>query len=652
MNTIGSEAPKSTISRWLFFLGTAIFSYTLIKALSLSVTYDEAYCYQKFARNGMFYGESTSAVNIQLLNNFLTILTSKIFGPEEFFLRIPNLIAHIFFLVYSAKLLKSSLDIRLVIPCFLLLNLNPYMLDFFSLARQYGLSFGMMITSIYYLHRYNLNRDRIKYASLSMLFGALAVFASIVQLNFFMTLIAAIVFLNIVEARKQNAGKKNGFLLFLKRSIFPGIIFVLVLLVIIPSAIGMKESKQLFFGTNNGFLEDTLGSVIGGTLYGQYNGIPLLQTLAFGFIFCLLTGTTLFLVYRFYKRELNKETFFIGALLWFLCGSALSTILQFHLLGTLLLLNRTAIFFIILFNLILIFSANEWIKKWRTSVFVFILTLSGLFTLHFFNSIDRKKVFEWEGDADTKMMLADLEKIRNETGKSELIRLGISNYFQPTIDFYRETKELLWLNPALDLPNPIGIDAHYFYFLKNDLENIRPDTMTILKTYPLSGNVLAKRKVEPLRIIDVHKRTQDFENIEEEDKSINTDEHLSGSKSFYYDSEREYGRKLEIELDSGMISKNLVLKYTYAVLAKDNDKTDLDAVISVFRGDQELKHVSTSIRDVITVNDKWIKGQVAIVLPPDLLPGDLLRAYIWNPRKGEMYVDDMELELTAEIFNN
>ena len=80
--------------------------------------------------------------NNHLLNTFLMRLCSTLFGNSELSLRAPNILAHVLYLVSSILLLRRLQHVLLQVVGFVFLNLNPFMLDFFFLARGYGLALG------------------------------------------------------------------------------------------------------------------------------------------------------------------------------------------------------------------------------------------------------------------------------------------------------------------------------------------------------------------------------------------------------------------------------------------------------------------------------------------------------------------------------
>ena len=184
------QVNKSGLSFFVILLSAGIlFAYTVLRARLLSFVHDESLSY--FVINHV--GHWWSTANNHLLNSVLMLVCQKLFGDSELSLRLPNLFAHLLFMIFSILILKKLKDDILTTSGFLLLNTNPFMLDFFGLARGYGLSLSFMMVSIYYFikmqetqHQYN------KMLFYTFYFANLAILANFMMLNYYLSLIVVI----------------------------------------------------------------------------------------------------------------------------------------------------------------------------------------------------------------------------------------------------------------------------------------------------------------------------------------------------------------------------------------------------------------------------------------------------------------------------
>jgi len=139
-----------------FIFAIILFTYGTYRACVVGFTWDESFSYLNYSRNKIFMLEHLSMMdaNNHLLNTWSNIFLIKLFGVNQIVLRLPSLISHILFLFYSYKIVAKLQNSLLIIFGFIIINFNPYVLDFFSLSRGYGLSLGLMVASVYWLFRY------------------------------------------------------------------------------------------------------------------------------------------------------------------------------------------------------------------------------------------------------------------------------------------------------------------------------------------------------------------------------------------------------------------------------------------------------------------------------------------------------------------
>ena len=108
-------------------------------------------------------------------------------------------------------------------------------------------------------------------------------------------------------------------------------------------------------------------------------------------------------------------------------------------------LDLTAMFLVVLFNLTLVFFINELCKENRKSAIV--SYVSCLFLVyHFVMSFNLNYVLEWKSNADVKEMLSDLEKIKSIPKQKKSINICAPLSFVQSINYYRAVNNLTWIN--------------------------------------------------------------------------------------------------------------------------------------------------------------------------------------------------------------
>ncbi|HET6228229.1 MAG TPA: hypothetical protein VFF27_18255 [Bacteroidia bacterium] len=613
----------------LFILGALLFCYTATRAYLLSITWDEAYSFTEFVRKGEIAYPQTfgnMSANNHLLITWMDKILVKCFGVSELILRLPSLMAHLLFLVYSAKLLIRFKNNWLIIASFLIINLNPYLLDFFSLARGYGLSVGLMMASIYYLYAFQ-QEFKNKFASVSLLFAGVSVLANYVLLNFFLGLFSCVFFLYALRAYNSDDPdeEENS---FWKNILAPVSIFIGVMLLVLPIAFGLRKAGALYFGADNDFWTDTVRTIVDRWFYEiPYN--YWFQRMAKAFIVCILFSSVVLIIIRLLKKQLTyRHSFFVSivCICLFCVGS---TIAQHYLLHTLYLIDRTALFFTVLFALILVFFVQDLMTDKPQVVFISYIAAAFL-TVHMVLSFNLIYALEWKWDANTKQMLADLEELKEVPPEKQSISISIPLLFESGINFYRGVHHLNWLNTATRSKKR-ALSDDYYYLSPKELAAIHPDSIEILRTYPFTNNALVKPKFK-------WKHPQLF--TQQELKFDN-----EPGQSLFIDSTMEYSKTISCIIpDSVAAFKHSIIVFETLVMSLDLEKSDIRMVISMDNEKGNYSWDGVSVQDFIVNPNEWTKATLTAALPEKIKAGDKLSMYLWNYVKGEVYLKEMRFK--------
>ena len=147
------SAPAST-TVWQVVRAAAVAglaTFVVSRAIRVPLTYDEAAAFLRYiAADPLSLFDFSVATN-HLLNTLLTKLFSTLAGTSEVVLRMPSLIGYGLYLYFSLLILRRLTYRAIAIAAFLLLNVNPYLLDYFALSRGYGLSLGLLSGAIFFL---------------------------------------------------------------------------------------------------------------------------------------------------------------------------------------------------------------------------------------------------------------------------------------------------------------------------------------------------------------------------------------------------------------------------------------------------------------------------------------------------------------------
>jgi len=136
------------------FLSSFVLALSLCSKANLTaLTYDEAYTFFKYVLNKDIF--STSLANNHPLNT-ATIISTTIFGEEVLLVRLTNILFGLGYLVISCLVSVRS---KLPVLTFSILTLCPYLFEFFTLARGYGLAASLVFAALAtYFYLYNDKR--------------------------------------------------------------------------------------------------------------------------------------------------------------------------------------------------------------------------------------------------------------------------------------------------------------------------------------------------------------------------------------------------------------------------------------------------------------------------------------------------------------
>jgi len=214
---VNARVPVQGISYKILVLGISLILivFEVVKAARAAITIDEAATYLGYISSNVLALFNFGSAN----NHFLNTLMAKFFyvlgGNHVLVLRIPNLLGYAIYLLFSFLLLDRFIKNKFFVVCgFLLLNSNPYVLDFFALCRGYGLSAGFLMPALFFFVSFldrtiRFRPGGIRHLHFSLIAAALAVLSYFGLLNVYLSLVAfAFVFLvvkNIRSGRRPQA---------------------------------------------------------------------------------------------------------------------------------------------------------------------------------------------------------------------------------------------------------------------------------------------------------------------------------------------------------------------------------------------------------------------------------------------------------------
>ncbi len=476
----------------LFFyvpISLALLVYTIYRASSLSLTIDEAYTFLHYVpmrfmdiiSNNIVTNTVVSANN-HILNTLLVKLFTCLFGTSELVLRLPSLIGHVIYLIASYLVIKKIKSPVIALLGFMLLNFNPFLLDFFSLSRGYALAAAFTFMSANFTLDF-FSTKSMKAIILSLLFASLAVISNFSSLIYYVGVIMVFSFNWLIDYKVKKLSGKD---LWKYLSI---VLFTIALFFFLYEPIRrLIAFKTLNFGGNTGFWVDTVDSLIMFTFFGMPFGSLIIagQVFVAAIIICSLAWVVSGLIRKKMQgeRQIHLITFLLLMLPCFI------SVTQHILIHTKFMQDRMGLFLIPLFVVNLLFLADTFsispLRKWIGISMLGILAIT--FVYHTINTENNTYTLLWWYDAQSKDVIKDMETYHAISNKD--INLGVNDFYSPSCTYYKMRKNLTWL--TITNMTYAAQNCDYYYMLPWDDDEVNKKPRIIITQYETSKAYLVK----------------------------------------------------------------------------------------------------------------------------------------------------------------
>ncbi len=391
----------------LYFIGfqyvviIAVWLFVIIHAFRMDITNDEAYSFFLIKTN--YYRAMPGTANTHWLNSFFMKVFNVLFGNQPGFLRLHSVLSFPFF-AFGMFRLSGLIKNRLtqIVSCSILL-FNPYILDFFSLARGYAMALTFQVWLIIFLLE-AVRSDSFEYKKWLrvLLFAVLMIGANLSYFYSFVGVAGFFALLILSRSYPRYSLREKQV-----RNI--AILFSIIGLLAIANLLFIKYyGKDLEYGGREGLIQSLISSVSEGSLYFASHTPDLLSIIAFyTSFFLLLVSVIYFTVWAFKKGHFNS-----GLILAFPILSIFVLNIVFHLLfNTPFLQRRTALQWlpagtIFIFLCLDRFTSKVIFNRYASAVLKMILVAMILF--HFWDQANKHYCFDWREQSEASKCLHDL----------------------------------------------------------------------------------------------------------------------------------------------------------------------------------------------------------------------------------------------------
>lgn len=612
-------------NRWYLIVpAILLFVFIIIRAKMASLTWDEGHTFFEFVRNPRWMPSEYNfmSANNHLLNTWLMKISVSLFGESELALRLPNVLAGGIFLMVLVRLLTrifSGWQVRLI--GFILIACNPYLIDYFSIARGYGISMAMMMCGIYFICKFISTACQLREGLIALLFFALATLANLTCIHLlfstaFLLAVATFFFGN-------KAGRMKKIILFL---LFPMIFFSLLA----PFVFHLQKAGAFFFGreaTSPLVVFASLGDAMAyGTRYFTWLS-PLLVKL-----FYLIPLVALIEIFRrrktFRVSPSSLSLLFLTALFFLSFGIPL---LQHYIMGTNFLVGRTAMIFIpqLFLLLLLVVQRGNRIVQVLVSIF-------ALFSLtHFCLSLDKRSFYDFREQVDVKDAMKLLHDMKIPVSEKCFANILSSDLpFEEQINYYRMR---FGMDNFGHTSRKENVPACSYYYLTAEGMNDLHLPVDVIREFPQSQTFLFRVR-HPQKLEYVNEVWQDFEH-EDAFLELKTDTIYIGDKGTFAEATHPYSIGITIPTPDSLQGK-LVASLNCRLLYFTKNTSAL--LVFSFDNGTDKAWDAMHVSELSVKPREWSITGWTRPVPPGTKK---VRIYLWSYDKTEVLMDNVALRL-------
>jgi len=425
----------------------------------MAITLDEGHTFKILEGNALM----AATANNHFLNTWLMNVCRFFFGDSELSLRLPNIIGFIFYGLGCYRFLKDKKTF-VIISGIALLLLNPYIIDFFSVARGYGLALGFFMFSFsYFINCFETDSvtTYLKNGSICLLLLIFSCLANLTYVNINL-IILFLLFLGGLKFIKNLPPIKK--LLF---PIFAITANITTLLFLIKELLRLKEAKELYHGGTSGFFDDTLMGLVLNSVFFFSHQYAHEYIKAICYIIAIIFFSLV--IYVLAKSKFNRL-----AVVTILLGLVVLTpIIQFHILHTPLPFGRTSLYYSSIFGIALVLffeqvsTVNPTTKKGNIWSQGLAILLAIILALNFFININTYSVYDWKYNYCTK----EAVKLIDERFHNQRVSIMYTTWYESGLRYYKH----LWKLDKLIMSgeNRINTDEDILLVMGKEKEPIK-----------------------------------------------------------------------------------------------------------------------------------------------------------------------------------
>ncbi|MFN0174637.1 MAG: hypothetical protein ACKVU0_08335 [Saprospiraceae bacterium] len=474
-------------------LSVAFGIYVIIRAWLIPVTLDECTTaimhVPRSAMDTLFFIHEAYPNN-HILNTLLIKGITGIFGWHPFVIRIPALIGAGIY-VWASVLLCRQISAQLWVRVFAFTMLlgQPFLLEFFSLARGYALGLGLMLAAIWQGWRF-LNESRWESLLPAVIFAGLAIYANFTQTIFFVPFVGLLFFCGWQASGSIKSFWQKSKAAIIAVGVFAALLFSPLKKLAHHSELVNWQSLGSFFDS---FQLSSRAAIYNNTYLGRETDVWLtwLATIFTLGIIAVAIWRSALIQGRF---SADPRLFFVALF----AGVMATNVIQVQLTHTPYLQPRLALLYWPLFTLSL-GTAAAWLwERANRWAWVFMVPLFTLMLINMVQNANLRKTSEWWHDEYTYLIFDYLKKSQESEGRTEPFSLDCHWLLQNSLIYHIE-RDPRGFNLAAKLApwhdvRPATREYEFYYALNQEDANPILDAYEVVLRVPKNSMMLLRKK--------------------------------------------------------------------------------------------------------------------------------------------------------------
>jgi hypothetical protein len=421
MVQVRKNKQKIAFQVFFFSIVTLCFAVICYRSVFIDITHDEAFSFFLVKTNNI--NALVTTANTHWFNT-LWIKIVALFGLNQvYFLRLLSIFSFLLFAFFNFRLLQFIKSYKAQILFVFVVFCNPFILEFFSLARGYALSLSFFMAVLFYTLQFIEHPKTSKYFLLILLFGILSIIANYTAI---FPIVSLFVYLLVIK-------KASIIKLFREKRVKWSI--ALFLFTIVGAGVNMLMikfiSNDLQYGADHSFMTETLNSIF---LFIAFHPFPVNSHV----LFYLVSGFSVFWFlltffilgkanrYQNSKMGLGPSIFFIAFVFSYVAHFLFSTPFP---------LGRTAILLVpsMIITLVFWFDSTTW--KPITSA-IFLVAFCGVVSFFTVSKFSLKHTLEWRNQAEATLVFDDV--LKQSTTTLPISVLSDESYYAVWKNYYSQ----------------------------------------------------------------------------------------------------------------------------------------------------------------------------------------------------------------------